>query len=140
MVQEWVKNGNSAGWFDFDYGGYRPLYTDIPMHSSLSLDLAYRYCVLDFPSGRLDGGGNLAQQEVGDSLGQVLPGLYEFRTFPTEGNLRRVPRNNCVLRLNRGEGNEGQIKLPHGKPFTFRLFTHHGWVSLNCGYMYRIGD
>lgn len=134
MVLEWVKQGNKAG-YHYNLGMYFKAYPGIPDHPRLSAEEALRHCVKDFPYGMLDN-----QDEVGDGKGQLLPGLYEFRTYPREGSLPRVPHNSCHLYLNMHDDNRYEIDLPTGEPFTFRFFTYHGSVYVDCGYMYRIGD
>ena len=135
MVLEWVKEGNNTGaWWDLGRS-YRQ-YSSVPDHPLLSADLAQRYCITNnFPRGRTDG-----QVEVGYGKGQLLPGRYEFHTYPSEGGLKRVPTGYCTLSLNIGNDNATYVELPHGEPFTFRFFEYHGSVHVECGNMHRIGD
>ena len=81
---------------------------------------------------------------VGTDGGDLLPGLYEYR-----GELgdNRVPPK-CSLYTNYenlGHDNDKivEVDLPYGKAFTFRIYEHHGKVSLFChgaGFLYRTGD
>ena len=137
MVLEWVKQGNKAGYWYNDGRSYAR-YPGVPDHPRLSADLGFRHCVIDFPYGVLDN-----PSKVGTGQGELLPGLYEFRTRPKDGNLRRVPggpAGGCTIFLNRWEDSVSYVAMAQGEPFTFRFFEHHGNVDVECGNMHRIGD
>ena len=134
LVLEWVKQGNTVQASpEGDIWS-----TNVPDHPQLSAHQAGRHCVLNFPEGRL-----FRRAEVGDEPWQLLPGLYEFRTAVDDGELRRVPKYYCRLELNKYESNETIVHMPSGEPFTFRFFTYHGDVELDCpggGSLRRIED
>ena len=136
LVLEWIKQGNNY---------YNPSYphhedygvSPVPDHPQLSAKEAHSLCLTAaFPLGILEKGDI---SSVGDGPGQLLPGVYEYRR---EGD-KRVP-GGCLLILNWHEDKKQTVKMPYGKPFTFRFYQYHGKVYL-YGYnsddnLYRIGD
>ena len=140
---EWVKQGNDYQLAMSRAGSGFP--HNVPDHPQLSADDALKFCIHDrkkvpgdFPSGVLDG-----EAYVGPESGQLLPGLYEYRSGTGDNRLPGpgYVGNRCTLRLDIS-GEDIHYDLPYEEPFTFRFFEYHGKVNFYyCGgALYRIGD
>ena len=127
LVLEWIKQGHN-----YNYG-------DGPDHPQLPAKEAAGWCLTEFPLGVLP---QADERRVGDGPKELLPGTYEWRR-PGD---KRVPSEDCRLRLYRYTDNWQDLKLPYGEPFTFQFYQYHGIVELKyCGSiyvggLYRIGD
>ena len=146
MVLDWVKQGNhypsSIDW------AWRGGSHTIPNHPHLSAIDGHKLCIRDksrsmykvFPMGIL---GITSEPQVGTEGGQLLPGLYEYRSRTGDNRLpgRGYVGNRCSLRLDIS-GEDFYHELPYEKPFTFRFYEYHGKVNFFfCGgALYRIGD
>ena len=146
LVLEWIKQGNN---YYVGFDAYRTANThrwdtnpNVPNHPQLSAEQGHWLCITAFPLGVLPSDSTFWTRNITIGYGdqQLLPGLYEYRR--TGDN--RVERDDCDIFLNRGSDDETRITLPHGEPFTFRLFMYHETVELGwyiCdGNLYRIED
>ena len=144
---EWVKQGHDYG-LAMNRAG-RGFSHGVPNHPQLTADDALRYCIhaknrylsTTFPSGIMYS----SDRQVGTEGGQVLPGLYEYRSSTGDNRLPGpgYSDSKCTLRTNQGVGDTDlRPDLPYGEPFTFRFYEYHGIVSFFfCGgALYRIGD
>ena len=146
MVLEWVKQGNhypsSIDW------AWRGGSHTIPGHSRLSAIDGHKLCIQAksrdtyrvFPLGIL---GITGESQVGTRGGQLLPGLYEYRSNTGDNRLPGpgYVGNRCTLRLDIS-GEDIRYDLPYEEPFTFRFFEYHGKVNFFfCGgALYRSRD
>ena len=146
MVLEWVKQGNhypsSIDW------AWRGGSHTIPDHPRLSAIDGHKLCIQAksrdmykvFPLGIL---GIMGESQVGTEGGQLLPGLYEYRSSTGDDRLPGpgYVGNRCTLRLDIS-GEDIRYDLPYEEVFTFRFFEYHGEVSFYfCGgLLYRVGD
>ena len=146
MVLEWVKQGyhysDSIDW------AWRGGSHTIPNHPRLSAIDGHKLCLQAkrrsmyrvFPIGIL---GITGESQVGTEGGQLLPGLYEYRSSTGDNRLPGpgYVGSRCSLRLDIS-GEDFYYDLPYEEPFTFRFFEYHGKVNfLFCGgALYRIGD
>ena len=122
----------------------------IPDHPHLSAIDGHKLCIQDrgrnmyrvFPMGVLGLGG---ESEVGTEGGQLLTGLYEYRSNTGDNRLPGpgYSDSRCTLRTNQAARDKDlRPDLPYGKPFSFRFYEYHGVVSFFfcAGALYRIGD
>ena len=138
LVLEWIKQGNDYDAY-YTRGTARP-----PDHPQLTAEQGRQLCLTAFPTGILWKGPyweEVSGRAVGEELGQLLPGLYEYR----RAGDNRVEYGGCLLVLNVGEDNRNTVAMTYGEPFTFQFFKYHNRVYLpashNCnGALYRIGD
>ena len=138
LVLEWIGQGNN-------WSRGNP---NVPDHPQLSAEQGNEFCLTSFPRGispgfQSQGRGN--EIKIGYGLGELLPGLYEYRR-PGDN---RVENKSCTVTLNYESSQRGDvINLPYGELFTFRFFTYHETVKFRSryynsrcgGYLYRIGD
>ena len=146
MVLEWVKQGNHYP-SSIDWALQGGSHT-IPDHPRFSAIDGHKLCIRAksrdmyrvFPLGIL---GIAGESHVGTEGGQLLPGLYEYRSSTGDNRLPGpgYVGNRCTLRLDIS-GEDIRYDLPYEELFTFRFFEYHGKVSFYfCGgLLYRIGD
>ncbi len=109
MVLEWVKQGNHYP-SSIDWAWRRGSHT-IPNHPSLSAIDGHKICVQAksramhrvFPQGIL---GVSDESQVGTAGGQLLPGLYEYRSGTGDNHLPGpgYSDSRCTLRISQGPG------------------------------------
>ena len=115
----------------------------LPLHPYLPTRTAYNLCSLVLPVGIVDDVG----RAVGMGPDEIMPGLYEYRTFGRRygvaGDDIRVAEKDCVMDLYPPGGTLVEIPLPYGQQFQFRFVPGQRGVSLEyrCGgRLHRIGD
>ncbi len=143
----WIAEGHNY----FRGGASVPTHPEIEKRAEEDRKLAYVFCEIDFPHGRLHVGPVL----VGYGEGKLIPGLYEYRvtehfnelTGRTREATNLVEAESCHVALNHARSyTRTDVYLPVGEPFTFRFTEEHGEVVFfghifGCeGQLYRVGS